>query len=207
MIFPRPSGSTQLVRGYVMRPRTYRLGAKWSGILVVAMAATGCQLFSRQSPPVEQVSAQQAPGGGDCCVPRELRKTVLPSYVIEPPDVLLIEAIHAVPKQPYRLQPFDTVAIQVGGTPAEAPISGMVPIGADGTVNLGPHYGAVFLSGKTVGEAKEIIAKHLAATLVNAEVSISLADSGPGRESPDRTWWPWTARSPWDRTAASPSSV
>jgi polysaccharide biosynthesis/export protein len=97
--------------------------------------------------------------------------------VIEPPDLLLIEAIHAVPKQPYRLQAFDMVSIQVGGTPAEAPIAGIFPIGADGTVTLGPHYGGVFVAGKTVMEARDIITKHLSATLVNPEVSLSLADS------------------------------
>lgn len=119
----------------------------------------------------------QGPGGGDCCIPRELKKSVLPPYVIEPPDLLLIEAIHAVPKQPYHLQAFDTVAIQVNGTPAEAPIAGVFPIGADGTVTLGPHYGAVSLSGKTINEAKDVITKQLSATLVNPEVSISLTDS------------------------------
>ena len=72
----------------------------------------------------------------------------MPPYVIEPPDVLLIEAIHVVPKQPYHLQPFDTLAIQVGGTPAEAPISGDFPIGPDGTVVLGPHYGSVYRGGQ-----------------------------------------------------------
>jgi len=97
--------------------------------------------------------------------------------VIEPPDLLLIEAIHAVPKQPYHLQPFDTIAVQVGGTPAEAPIAGIFLLGADGTVTLGPHYGAVFLSHMTIDEATKAITKHLSTTLVNPEVSVSLADS------------------------------
>jgi polysaccharide export outer membrane protein len=117
------------------------------------------------------------PGGGDSCIPRELKKTVLPTYVIEPPDVLLIEAFHTVPKQPYRLQAFDAVAIRVGGTPEEAPISGVFPIGADGTVSLGPHYGGVFLLGKSVAEAQDTVAKYLAKTLVNPDVNISLAES------------------------------
>ncbi len=115
--------------------------------------------------------------GGPGCIPRELRKTVLPPYVIEPPDVLAIEAMHAVPKQPYHLQPFDMVAIQVGGTPPEAPINGVVPIGADGQVALGPHYGSVFLAGKTVDEAKEAISKQLANVLVKPEVTVSLTQS------------------------------
>ena len=58
-------------------------------------------------------------------VPRELSKTVLPMYVIEPPDILLIEAIHVVPRPPYHLRTLDTLAIEVAGTPSEAPISGL----------------------------------------------------------------------------------
>ncbi len=114
---------------------------------------------------------------GGCCAPRELRKSILPPYVIEPPDVLLIEAIHAVPKQPYKFQPFDTIAIQVVGTPAEAPIAGSCVIAGDGSVNLGAHYGSVYLSGKTASEAKDALAKHLSATLTKPEVSVSLVDT------------------------------
>jgi polysaccharide export outer membrane protein len=131
--------------------------------------------------------------GGDCCIPRELRKSVLPLYVIEPPDELLIEAIHAVPKQPYRLEPLDTIAIQVKGTPegaqvfdvptnpnapVGAPISQIVAVGADGTVYLGSHYGAVSVSGKTVTEAKAAITKQLLDACVNnPDVFVSLNDS------------------------------
>ena len=52
-------------------------------------------------------------------MPRELSKAILPRYVIESPDLLAIEAIHIVPKQPYHLRAFDVLAIQVSGTPAE----------------------------------------------------------------------------------------
>ncbi len=152
----------------ILRRQTSRLAATWWSIMLVVFCTTGCQTFRGQAPPVNMSS---------CLAPRELKKSVLPAYVIEPPDVLLIEAIHAIPKQPYHLQPFDTLVIQVGGTPAEAPIAGIFPIGADGTVLLGQHYGAVYLSGKTVSEAKDIVAKQLAATLVKPEVSLSLADS------------------------------
>jgi polysaccharide export outer membrane protein len=90
----------------------------------------------------------------------------------------MIEAIHAVPKQPYLLRPFDTVAIQVSGTPPEAPISGYFLVGADGSVALGPHYQSVNLSGKTVSEAKSTVLKYLATVLNKPEVSVTLADSG-----------------------------
>jgi polysaccharide export outer membrane protein len=110
--------------------------------------------------------------------PHELRKTVLPAYVIEPPDLLIIEAIHAVPKQPYHLQPYDTVMLQVEGAPAEAPISGVYPVGADGMIVLGVQYGSVYVTGKTTDEAKKAIFDALSTRLAKGyEVSLTLADS------------------------------
>ena len=149
------------------KPRSGWLTAFCCGVMVIVLSTTGCRLIAPQFPPAD----------GVCHVPRELKKSTLPPYVIEPPDLLLIEAIHVVPKQPYHLQPYDTVAIQASGTPAEAPLSGVFPIGADGAVTLGPHYGAVNLLGKTVSEAKELLVKHLSTILVNPEVSVVLADS------------------------------
>ena len=158
----------------MLRPQANRLGAVWSSVLIVVCSATGCRLMSQ---PSDSQTPPQAATVGDSGIPRELKKSVLPPYVIEPPDVLAIEAIHMVPKQPYYLQPFDTVVIQVGGTPAEAPIAGIYKIDADGTVTLGPHYGAVFLSHKTVNEARDVIARQLSAILLHPEVTLSLADS------------------------------
>ena len=110
--------------------------------------------------------------------PHELRKTVLPAYVIEPPDLLNVEALHTVPKQPYHLQPYDSVMIQVEGAPPEAPISGTVQLGADGTIALGAHYGSVYLAGKTIEEAKAAITKLLTTKLQPPyEVSLGLNDS------------------------------
>ena len=111
-----------------MRSQRCRFVASCWGFVVAILSATGAKITPQPSAPTDAVAHPQAVGGMDC-IPRELKKIVLPAYVIEPPDVLLIEAIHAVPKQPYHLQPYDTVAIQVGGTPAEAPISGLFPVG------------------------------------------------------------------------------
>ena len=54
--------------------------------------------------------------------PREMSKALLPPYRIEPPDVLLIEAVRLVPRSPYRLQPWDVLHIHVMGTLPDAPI-------------------------------------------------------------------------------------
>jgi polysaccharide biosynthesis/export protein len=142
----------------------------WAIVAILALGS-GCRAIDRP------VADAQPATPGSPSLPRELRKTVLPAYVIEPPDILNIEAIRVVPKQPYHLQPFDTVVLQVEGTPPEAPIAGVYPVGADGSIVLGVHYGSVFVSGKTVEEARAAISKHLATRLSNPEVSLSLADS------------------------------
>ena len=54
----------------------------------------------------------------------ELCKTILPPYVIEPPDVLMIDAVRVVPRPPYRLQSADVILLQVRGTLPDAPLSG-----------------------------------------------------------------------------------
>jgi polysaccharide biosynthesis/export protein len=109
--------------------------------------------------------------------PRELHKMVLPTYVIEPPDVLMIEAIHAVPKQPYHLQPGDILIIQLEGAPTGTSLPPRSIVAGDGTVELGALYGTVYLAGKTVSEAKAAVTKQLATKLTNPEVSVELADS------------------------------
>ena len=61
-------------------------------------------------------------------IPHELCKAVLPTYVIEPPDILVIDAVHVVPKPPYHLRAMDAISLQVQGVPADMPISGVYPI-------------------------------------------------------------------------------
>src|SRR5207342_2821414 len=73
--------------------------------------------------------------------PRELTKVILPTYRIEPPDVLQIDAIHVVPKSPYRLRTFDSIVLQVANTLPEAPIAGTFVVEPGGVINLGQPYG------------------------------------------------------------------
>jgi polysaccharide export outer membrane protein len=103
-------------------------------------------------------------------------KDTLPTYVIEPPDILVVEAIHVVPKSPYGLRTGDIVAISVVGTLPEAPISGAFPIQPGGSVNLGTPYGSVKFSGLTVGQAQEEIRRVLAVHLRDPVISVSLVE-------------------------------
>lgn len=141
------------------------------------MTAGGCQGIGaprRASVPGLPGTPSRASGPP---VARELSKVVLPAYVIEPPDILLIDAIRIVPKQPYHLAPMDFIAIQAQGTLPEAPLAGVFPIGPSGEVNLGPQYGFVNVAGMTVDEAKQAIQKQLEATLKGPTLAVTLADT------------------------------
>src|SRR5262245_11475326 len=86
-------------------------------------------------------------------MPRELSKVILPTYTIEPPDILVVEAIHVVPRSPYVLRTGDIIAINVIGTLPDAPVAGAFPIQPGGIINLGPPYGTVKLTGATIDQA------------------------------------------------------
>src|SRR5262249_39057144 len=83
-------------------------------------------------------------GSYGIAAPREFDKRSYPTYVIEPPDILLIQSSKGLLDQPVKLQ---------------------VPVGMDGTVNLGT-YGTVYLAGLTVESAREAVIRQLA-TRVN----------------------------------------
>jgi polysaccharide biosynthesis/export protein len=125
---------------------------KWAAmgvLLAICAGATGC-LSCRRDPELCASS-----------LPRELTKVTLPTYTIAPPDILLVDAVRVIPKPPYHAQPLDVLLIQVTGVLQEEPIVGPYPIGLDGTVNLGLHYGSVRVVGLTLEEIKDAIEKEL----------------------------------------------
>jgi polysaccharide export outer membrane protein len=141
-------------------------------VLMLAALGTGCQGLQRQQgvPPVTEAVPVRMP-------PRELAKTILPSYIIEPPDVLLIDAVHVVPRPPYHLRTLDMLSIQVQGTLPDAPIAGTFTVEPGGLVKLGAQYGSVKLGGLTVEEAEAVTTKHLLTYLKEPVVSVTLADT------------------------------
>ncbi len=74
-------------------------------------------------------------------VPREFEKMALPPYVVEPPDILLIQA-----------SPRITLALQ--------PIQGQHLVAPDGTVNLG-IYGKIRVAGLTLDQIADAVAARL----------------------------------------------
>ena len=109
--------------------------------------------------------------------PTEKSKTSLPEYRVEPPDVLLIQAIRMAPKAPYRLKPMDLLAVAVVGTLPDQPIAGTYQVSPSGNIDLGPAYGPVEVKGLTTTEAKGAVADQLQNYLAAPEVSLSLLET------------------------------
>jgi polysaccharide biosynthesis/export protein len=101
-----------------------------AGWLLVAVlsAACGCQTVRT---PEEKIAASN--------LPREFQKISMPDYIVEPPDMLLVEVLESLPGRP---------------------ISGERLVRPDGRVSLG-FYGEVYVAGLTTPEVKEKIVLHL----------------------------------------------
>lgn len=102
--------------------------------------------------------------------------TQLADAVIDPPDIVAIEAIKVVPKAPYCIAARDVVQLHVIGTPGR-PIFGNYPVDSYGYVNLGPPYGTVSLAGLTIAESQLAIKQHLEQRLPTVYVSVCLGRS------------------------------
>ncbi len=109
--------------------------------------------------------------------PRELSKAILPEYLIEPPDILVIEALSATPRAPYRLRSLDVVAISVEGTFEDEPIEGLYRVERGGVIILGGPYGTVKVSGMTATQAQPANEQHLKKRLRAPIVTLTLAET------------------------------
>jgi polysaccharide export outer membrane protein len=134
----------------------------WGVVLTACSTSAGCHVLEQSTDLTESA-------------PTEKAKITLEDYVIEPPDILLLDSLSAVPRPPYHIAPLDSLVIVVANAPATDPIAGVYSIEVDGTVNLGPTYGSVRLVGMTLEEAKTAIEAHLKGILKEpAKVSVSL---------------------------------
>jgi polysaccharide biosynthesis/export protein len=149
--------------------RARRMGR---GLCLVLMLCSGCSTLSDAfdspaTPTCEgDVSHYRAAHEDRKAVPNlphELAQVSLPTYVIEAPDVLLIDALRLIPKPPYRIHPLDVLGIQVVDPLPLAPIASLYPVDPDGTVNLGYSYGKIRVEGLTVDEARMAIYEFLKA--------------------------------------------
>jgi len=122
-------------------------------------------------PPAEA----DVPPPGPMPLPTELGKVFMPCYIIEPPDVLFLEAVRLIPKGPYRVEPLDVLQINVAQTKAGEPIAGPFQVSPDGTVSLGFSYGIVRVGGLTLDQIADVIRKKLMEVpIANPQVSVGL---------------------------------
>jgi polysaccharide export outer membrane protein len=150
----------------------------------IALALSGCH------------SMQRIPAEPPSNMAREVHKVALPPYMIQPPDILQIDALRLVPLPPYRIEPLDSVFLHVTGTVPEEPISGVFPVEPTGMIKLGYGYGNIKVEEMTTDEAKLAIENHLKDTgfLKTKVQQISLAETqgiqqvrGPHLVRPDGT--------------------
>jgi len=106
----------------------------------------------------------------------------LPPYVIEPPDILFINAVKIVPKSPHKIEVFDALLIRVLGALPDQPIADGFFVNPEGKIDLGPSYGTVQVVGLTIDEAQAAIQKHLSQVLEQPEVTVSLAQSSGAQQ-------------------------
>ncbi|WP_165071488.1 polysaccharide biosynthesis/export family protein [Paludisphaera rhizosphaerae] len=102
--------------------------AGWVVMLLTACAACGCQTVKT---PEEAIANSN--------IPSEFKKVSMPEYIIEPPDLILVEVLDALEGRP---------------------ISGERLVRPDGKISLG-FYGEVYVAGLTTSEVKEKIVLHL----------------------------------------------
>lgn len=139
--------------------------------LLAAAAGGGCQAVGVRNRVLEHNISPHA------STPRELNKVTLATYVVEPPDVLLIDAVKVVPKPPQKIEPLDILTIIVVGTLGDQPIAGPFAVEADGTISLGYSYGSLKVGGLTLNEARDAIRKQLDTILNLPEVYVTLSES------------------------------
>ena len=148
-------------------------------ILAALLGSTGCTAFLAPRDPFPATPPEPPL---ESTVPRELDKVTLPRYVIEPPDILLIEGVKLVPKSPHAVETFDVLLVRVAGAFPDQPIDDAYSVDADGSLNFGPTYGRVTVVDLTLEEAEDAIRKHLAQLLSSVEVSISLVSSAGAQQ-------------------------
>jgi polysaccharide export outer membrane protein len=111
-------------------------------------------------------------------VPKELDKQPLAEYVIEPPDVLQIDALRLVPRGPYRIETFDAVILRVTNTFPDEPLDGPFLVDADGTIDLGATYGGkIKIADLTPDEARALVVKRLAEHIKGHKVVLAVSPS------------------------------
>lgn len=190
----RPWGKVTLTRGVEMAAavelqeydvsRPLRLAMWYGAVLYTVGSLCGCATLDRCAslPAAPSIALSQPIPPAPPPIPRELQKSALPDYVIEPPDILLIEAVRIVPKQPYRLAPLDVVELRVEGALPDRSLDGTYTVEGTGTIDLGQPYGAVAIVDLTIGQATSAVRTALAPYLRDPLVTLRLVETAAAQQ-------------------------
>jgi polysaccharide export outer membrane protein len=99
---------------------------------------------------------------------------------VEPPDIILLDAVKTIPKPPYRVEPLDVLFVLLENPLPNEPVAGPYGVDADGSLNLGPVYGGpVSVVGLTLPEVKKRVELHLQdqVKLKKPEITVRLIQS------------------------------
>ena len=143
-------------------------------VALATLGCVGCQAIVHRPGP-RLVGVQTPPPLGPC-VPTEKNKSTLPPYTVEPPDILLIEAMRTVPKPPYHIQSGDELQIIAEPSEAELAARGFF-VDPQGRIDLGPRFGKVHVGGLTSDQAEEVVTKAVGDVYINVTVSLTLVQS------------------------------
>jgi polysaccharide export outer membrane protein len=125
--------------------RTWIVGRKFGLILTAAaLFSCGCQTVKT---PEEKIARSN--------IPTELKRTTMPDYIVEPPDILNVEVLEALPGRP---------------------ITGDFLVKPDGKITLG-FYGDVFVAGLTPTDIKEKIILHLRKYIQDEVLGLVMLDN------------------------------
>jgi len=148
------------------------------------VVAPGMQQYEGPDGSIRLIDGELAESQASRLPGREKAMVSLPAYRIEPPDILLIDAIRMAPKPPYYVQTLDVLQIVVqASSPDRAlegqyqPIAGQYQVEPSGMINLGAGYGSITAAGRTIDEITEAVAKKVRGVLQVQDVSVSLIQS------------------------------
>ena len=154
-------------------------------ILAVILVLPGCMTLNCSKSNVE---SEILPVPHE--IPSELHKTMLPDYIIEAPDILRIEVARLVPRSPYVLGPGDGLLVQAARPDGTLLIDELLRVELDGTLQFGSPFddpndetepsrrvtGPIHVAGLETSEARELIAGHIAKTITDPSVRVSLSE-------------------------------
>lgn len=160
-------------------------------VLSAVLSGQGCAMMgTHDSEPARVVVSN---------IPRELNKVTLPTYRVEAPDLLLIEAVNNIRPADEPLRAGDEISIKLrNGLPIEVEgvdpeldalqyqieleieiqykvINGLYRVDANGNVDLGPFYGQVPVAGLSLEGARAAIKNHLIEEVGIGEPELSVS--------------------------------